>query len=74
MKERDRLIELAPVAAAPIRHHVFGCTGKSCSARDSAEVRDAFEQELKSRGLLFEIVLRRPEKAFGVPPDSMASR
>lgn len=53
MEERDRLIELAPVAAAPIRHHVFVCTGKSCSARNSAEVRDAFEQELKSRGVLF---------------------
>lgn len=53
MEERDRLIELAPVAAAPIRYHVFVCTGKSCSSRNSAEVRDAFEQELKSRGVLF---------------------
>src|SRR5216110_234781 len=53
MKERDRLIELAPIAAAPIRHHVFVCTGKSCSARDSAEVRNAFEQELTERNLLF---------------------
>src|SRR5207249_8622604 len=44
---------LAPVATAPIRHHVFVCTGKSCSARDSADVKDAFEQELKARGMLF---------------------
>ena len=44
---------LAPVASAPIRHHVFVCTGKSCSARDSAEVKEAFERELKSRGILF---------------------
>ncbi|SRR6266508_4199995 len=44
---------LAPVTSAPIRHHVFVCTGKSCSARDSAEVRDAFENELKERGILF---------------------
>lgn len=46
------LCELAPVATAPIQHHVFVCTGKSCSARDSAEVRDAFERELKARGVL----------------------
>jgi (2Fe-2S) ferredoxin len=44
---------LAPVAVAPIRHHVFVCTGKSCSARDSAEVLEAFENDLKERGLLF---------------------
>src|SRR5213593_1153599 len=49
----EELCELAPVATAPIRHHVFVCTGKSCSARDSAEVRDAFERELKARGILF---------------------
>ncbi len=44
---------LAPVTSAPIRHHVFVCTGKSCSARDSAEVKEAFERELKERGILF---------------------
>lgn len=49
----ERLVELAPIAAAPIRHHVFVCTGKSCSAIDSAEVRNAFERELKARGLQF---------------------
>jgi (2Fe-2S) ferredoxin len=49
----EQLRALAPVATAPIQHHVFVCTGKSCSARDSAEVRDAFETELKSRGILF---------------------
>jgi NADH-quinone oxidoreductase subunit F len=32
---------------------VFVCTGKSCSARDSAEVKEAFEKELKARGILF---------------------
>src|SRR5260221_8177938 len=47
------LCALAPVATAPIRHHVFVCTGKSCSALGSAEVREAFERELKARGLLF---------------------
>src|SRR5437667_3663664 len=48
-----QLRTLAPVTSAPIRHHVFVCAGKSCSARDSAEVRDAFERELKTRGILF---------------------
>ena len=47
----DRLVELAPVAAAPIQYHVFVCTGKSCSAVDSAEVKAAFERELQARGL-----------------------
>ncbi|HEX6715551.1 MAG TPA: (2Fe-2S) ferredoxin domain-containing protein, partial [Pyrinomonadaceae bacterium] len=47
----DRLVELAPVAAAPIQYHVFVCMGKSCSAVDSAEVKTAFERELQARGL-----------------------
>lgn len=49
----EQLRALAPVATAPIRHHVFVCTGKSCSARDSADVLEAFENDLKARGLLF---------------------
>ncbi len=53
IEERDKLRELAPVAAAPITHHVFVCTGKSCSARESAEVLAAFDHELRARGVLF---------------------
>jgi len=53
IEDLEELRSLAPVATAPIRHHVFVCTGKSCSARDSAEVKDAFEGELKARGMLF---------------------
>src|SRR6266849_3097919 len=53
IEDMDELCELAPVITAPIRHHVFVCTGKSCSAVGSAEVREAFERELKARGLLF---------------------
>jgi (2Fe-2S) ferredoxin len=49
----EKLEGLAPIVAAPIRHHVFVCTGKSCSAVDSAEVKLAFERELISRGKLF---------------------
>jgi (2Fe-2S) ferredoxin len=49
----QELCALAPVTTAPIRRHVFVCTGKSCSARDSSEVKDAFERELCKRGILF---------------------
>jgi (2Fe-2S) ferredoxin len=49
----EELRELAPVAAAPIQHHVFVCTGKSCSKVDSEDVKDAFEKQLKERGILF---------------------
>jgi len=50
--DREKLLDLAPVTAAPIRHHVFVCTGKSCSAVDSAAVLAAFESELTARRLL----------------------
>jgi (2Fe-2S) ferredoxin len=59
MPERDfienaeELCALAPIATAPIRHHVFVCSGKSCSAVGSAEVLAAFEQQLTERGILF---------------------
>ena len=49
----ERLTELAPITTAPIKHHVFVCTGKSCSAVDSAEVKAQFERQLHERGLLF---------------------
>lgn len=51
--DQEELEKLAPVVSAPIDRHVFVCTGKSCSAVGSAEVREAFEQELKARGILF---------------------
>ncbi len=51
--DAERLMGLAPVATAPITHHVFVCTGTSCSAVDSAEVKAAFERELLARGMLF---------------------
>jgi len=49
----DELVTLAPIIAAPIRHHVFVCTGKSCSKVDSEDVKAAFEHELKKRGMQF---------------------
>jgi (2Fe-2S) ferredoxin len=59
MSERDfienaeELCALAPITTAPIRHHVFVCSGKSCSAAGSAEVVEAFDRQLKERGILF---------------------
>jgi len=53
VNDSEALQILAPVISAPIRHHVFVCTGKSCSLVDSAEVKAAFERELLSRGVLF---------------------
>ena len=51
--DRERVCALAPVAYAPIRHHIFVCNGKSCSAAGSAEVKEALAQELLARNLLF---------------------
>lgn len=53
IEDCDRLAELAPIAGASIQYHVFVCTGKSCSAVDSAAVREAFERELKARSLQY---------------------
>ena len=53
IEDRERLIELSPIVAADIQYHVFVCTGKSCTANDSPEVRNAFERELKARGLQY---------------------
>jgi (2Fe-2S) ferredoxin len=53
IEDPEALCELAPVTTAPIRHHVFVCSGKSCSAVGSAEVIEAFELQLKERGILF---------------------
>lgn len=51
--DQETLETLAPITTAPIRHHVFVCSGKSCSAVGSAEVIAAFEHELLSRGMMF---------------------
>ena len=52
-EDREMVCSLAPVSCAPIRHHVFVCNGKSCSAVGSAEVKEVFGRELMNRGLLF---------------------
>ncbi len=53
LEDRERVCALAPVAYAPVRHHVFVCNGKSCMAVGSTEVKEAFDRELKARGLLY---------------------
>lgn len=53
IEDKEQLEKLAPVATAPIRHHVFVCNGKSCSAVGSADVKAAFEKELKERNLRY---------------------
>jgi (2Fe-2S) ferredoxin len=53
IEDKDQVCALAPVAYAPIRHHVLVCSGKSCMKVGSEEVKEAFERELKARGLLF---------------------
>ncbi|MDX6695455.1 MAG: NADP-reducing hydrogenase subunit HndC [Blastocatellia bacterium] len=53
LEDREHVCALAPVAYAPIRHHVFVCNGKSCTAVGSSEVKEAFDRELKARGLLY---------------------
>ncbi len=50
IEDRERLIKLAPVAGADIKHHVFVCGGKSCSRVGASEVKEAFVRELESRG------------------------
>lgn len=51
IEDPEQLAKLAPVVNAPIKHHVFVCNGKSCSAVGSADVKAAFEKELEARGL-----------------------
>jgi (2Fe-2S) ferredoxin len=53
IEDREQLEKLAPVAAAPIKHHVFVCNGKSCSAVGSAEVKLAFETQLEAKNLRY---------------------
>ena len=53
IEDRERLEMLAPVARAEIKHQVFVCTGKSCSAVGSADVKATFERELQERNLRY---------------------
>ena len=49
--DQQQLEKLAPVMKAPIKRHVFVCTGKSCSQVGAAEVKAEFEKILESKGI-----------------------
>ena len=49
--DRDQLEKLAPIMKAPLKRHVFVCTGKSCSQVGAAEVKAEFERILESKGI-----------------------
>lgn len=51
IEDKERLCKLAPVSGAKLDHHVFVCNGKSCAALGSADVKAAFQQELKKHEL-----------------------
>lgn len=51
--DREQLEKLAPVAQARIEHHVFVCSGKSCTAVGAAEVKAAFERQLTEKKLRY---------------------
>jgi (2Fe-2S) ferredoxin len=47
------LAQLAPVTQAPLTTHVFVCTGKSCTNKDSEATLQAFYTVLAEKGLLW---------------------
>jgi len=51
IEDREQLEKLAPVMKAPIRRHVFVCTGKSCSQVGAADVKKEFERILQEKGI-----------------------
>src|SRR5687767_11709019 len=51
IEDSGQLEKLAPVIRAPIKRHVFVCTGKSCSQVGAAEVKSEFERILESEGI-----------------------
>ena len=53
IEDRGQLEKLAPVIPARIERQVFVCTGKSCTAAGSADVKAAFETQLEAKGLRF---------------------
>lgn len=49
--DRAQLEKLAPMLKAPIKRHVFVCTGKSCSQVGGQEVMAEFDRILAEKGL-----------------------
>jgi len=53
IESREELEKLAPIANAPVERHVLVCTGKSCLAVGSEEVKAAFEKRLERDAIRF---------------------
>lgn len=51
IEDRAQLEKLAPMLKAPIKRQVFVCSGKSCAAVGSAEVKAEFARILEAKGL-----------------------
>jgi (2Fe-2S) ferredoxin len=51
IEDREQLEKLAPMLKAPIKRHVFVCTGKSCSAVGAEGVKAEFTRILEEKGL-----------------------
>lgn len=51
--DRDILTRKAPVVKAPLKRHVFVCTGTSCSSNNSEQVLQRFWEVLAQKGLLY---------------------
>ena len=49
--DREHLEKLAPMLKAPIKRQIFVCTGKSCRAVGSEDVKDEFARILEAKGL-----------------------
>jgi (2Fe-2S) ferredoxin len=49
--DRAKLEKLAPMLKAPLKRHVFVCTGKSCSQVGGREVMAEFDRILTEKGL-----------------------
>jgi (2Fe-2S) ferredoxin len=49
----EGLKKLAPVTQAPLKRHLFVCTGSSCTANGSQETLEAFWKVMAEKGLLY---------------------
>ena len=49
--DRAELEKLAPMLKAPLKRHVFVCTGKSCTAVGGEQVMAEFDRILTEKGL-----------------------
>ncbi|MBY0402491.1 MAG: (2Fe-2S) ferredoxin domain-containing protein [Cyanobacteria bacterium] len=50
---KEGLKTLAPVTQAPLKRHLFVCTGSSCSANGSQETLETFWKVMAEKGLLY---------------------